>query len=102
MYVVPRIHQSQSMAKYGSRLRGEHATHLVGLQLGENLPEGLVSATAKFNTSEMYTIENAIPKTYEEAIWLGAKVETKTVAKVEYMVSAGKEVPVLVGIEREA
>jgi hypothetical protein len=95
-------HTEASMAPYGYTQAGEHATHSVGMQLGENLPEGLTSAPASFNLSEMKVFENSVRETADAAAEFGATVETRTIAKVEYVMQGADEVPVLVGVEREA
>jgi WXG100 family type VII secretion target len=100
--IGPGIDQSESMAGYSLTLDGEHATHSVGMQLGENLPEGLTSAPAGFNLSEMKIVENSIRETADAAAAMGAQVETRTVVRIEHVTLGAEEVPVLVGVEREA
>lgn len=100
--VGDQIPQSETMAKYGTKLKGEHATHGVGMQLGENMPESLTSAPSRFNTSEMKVVENSIRETADAAAGVGSRVETKTELMIEYITKGGEEVPVLVGVKREA
>jgi len=100
--VGAQVAAAESMAGYGSTLAGEHATHGIGMQLGENLPEGLTSAPARFNLSEMKVVENSIRSTAIAASEVRARVETKTRLLIEYTLVAGEEVPLLVGIDREA
>jgi hypothetical protein len=100
--VGPQIKQIESMARYTGRLPGEHATHGIGMRSGENLVEGITSAPARFNTSEMNVFEGALKSTSDRAAQLGARVETRSVLRVEYRTTAKGEAPVLVGIEREA
>jgi hypothetical protein len=95
--------QDDSMAHYTLRLPGEHRTHAVGLQLGENLPEGITSAPASaLNLSEFKTVENRIRAVADIAAEQGGYVETHTRLMVEYRHTAASEVPVLVGVVREA
>ncbi len=100
--VGAQLPQSGSMAGYTPTLPTEHATHAVGMQLGENLPEGITSAAGRFNISEMKTVENAIRSTADAAAAQGTVVETRTILRIEYATQNGVEVPVLVGIQREA
>jgi hypothetical protein len=95
-------HTEASMAPYGYTQPTEHATHSVGMQLGENLPEGLTSAPGSFNLSEMKVFENSLRETADAAAEFGATVETRTIAKVEYVAQGADEIPVLVGVRREA
>ena len=96
------IPQSESLAGYVKTLPGEHATHAGGMQLGENLPEAIVSAPDRFNLSEMKVVENAIRSTANKAADLGVQVETRTVVKSERTAQGGGDIRVLVGVEREA
>jgi hypothetical protein len=113
--VTDQIAPADSNAKYGARLPGEHATHAVGAQLGENLPEGLASAPAsELNLGPLKKMENAIRGVYDRANELhdaelgqGASVETSTTFRIEHRLvpdSRGvlEDVPVLVGVKREA
>jgi len=87
----------------GPRGPGEHATHSVGAQLGENLPEGLTSGPASdLNLSLLKTLENATRDTYEAAVRYGVRVETKTTSRVEYRIVNGQEVGFLTNVRREA
>lgn len=96
------IPQTQSMAKGSSVLSGEHGTHAVGMQLGENLPEGVSSAVARFNTSDMKVVENNIRRVADIARPAGIEVETRTIVKVQHIVRNGKKIPLAVGVERKA
>lgn len=101
--VGEQISQAETSAGYTPTLSGEHATHAVGMQIGENLPEGITSGPgADLNLSLLKTVENATRQTFDIAIQFGATVETKTTLRVEHRVVGGNEVPVLVGVKREA
>lgn len=87
----------------GTTLRGEHATHGVGAQLGENLPEGLTSGPASnLNLSLLKQVENATRSTFEAAREVGATVETRTTLRIEQRTVGGETVDVLVGVRRQA
>jgi hypothetical protein len=110
--VGQQLPQSESLAGYTPTLSGEHATHAVGMQLGENLPEGITSGPAgQLNLSAMKVVENATRDVFDAAAThaadLGdgqpaAAIETKTTLHVEHQVVNGEQVPVLVGVKREA
>lgn len=101
--VAPQISQKESLARYTETLPGEHATHVVGLQLGENLPEGIASGpAASLNLGPLKQVENATRSVFERALEHGATVETKTLLFIEHRMVGGSEVPVLVRVEREA
>jgi hypothetical protein len=93
-----QLPQSESLAKYIETLSREHATHAAGLQSGENLPEGITSAPASLNLSQMKQVENAIATARDRAAEVGASVETKSTLIVEEQ----NGVRVLVGVKREA
>jgi len=93
--------QSESLAHYTPTHPNEHATHAVGMQLGENLPESITSAPgAGLNLSSMKSVENAIRKTAERAAESGGVVETQTITMIEYV--GAEQVPTMVGVERKA
>lgn len=92
------IPQTESSAKYVSKVKGEHGTHSVGMQLGENLHEGIKSAPSQLNLSELKVFENTTRETADIAKSVGVYVETKTITMVEYQ----GEIPKLVGVQREA
>jgi uncharacterized protein DUF4157 len=97
------ISQTESLAKYTPTLAGEHATHAVGMQLGENLPEGILSGPgADLNLSALKTVENATRDVFERATEVGASVETKTTVRVVHQMVGGEDVSVIVGVRREA
>jgi hypothetical protein len=101
--VGEQISQTQTLAGYTPTLAGEHATHSVGMQLHENLAEGIVSAPGSaLNLSVVKRVENATRTVRDRAVAMGAEVETKTTAMIERRVVNGEEVPVLVGVRREA
>jgi hypothetical protein len=101
--VGEQIPQSDTLADYTPTRPGEHATHAVGMQLGENLPEGITSGPgADLNLSALKTVENATRDVMERAVEVGASVETKTTIQVEHQVINGEDVPVLTGVTREA
>jgi hypothetical protein len=84
-------------------LPGEHATHAVGAQLGENLPEAIVSGPAsELNLSALKRVENATRATFDKALSHGATVETQTTLHVEHRVVQGEKIPVVVGVKRQA
>lgn len=84
-------------------LAGEHATHAVGAQLGENLPEALTSGPASaLNLSLLKKVENATRATFDAATEVGATVETRTTLNIERRVVGGQEDHVLVGVRRQA
>jgi hypothetical protein len=92
-----------SAAKYATRLEGEHATHGVGRQLGENVgPSGMGSAPPTFNLSQMKVYENMLREVADAAEPFGAVVETVTYLRVEHRVVNGEDVPVILGVDREA
>lgn len=93
------ISQKQSLAKYVETIQGEHATHAVGMQLGENVHEGLTSGPAAgLNLGPMLNMESAIRDVYDR----GAIVGTRTTLHIEDQTINGESIPVLVGIKREA
>jgi hypothetical protein len=101
--VSEQIPQEESLAHAVPTLPGEHATHMVGMQLGENLPEGIASGpAATFNLGPLKRVENATRAVYDRAMEAGAEVETQTVVRIEYESVAGEQVPIIVGIERRA
>jgi len=102
--VGPPISQDETLAGYVAKQPGEHGTHAVGMQLGENLPEGIASAPgADLNLSALKRVENAMRQVYERAQEVGASVETETFALIENVPAAGGEtVPAMVGVIRRA
>jgi hypothetical protein len=101
--VGPPISQDESFAGYVAKQPGEHGTHAVGMQLGENLPEGIASAPgADLNLSALKKVENATRQVYERAQEVGASVETETFALIEKVPLNGEDVPVMVGVIRRA
>jgi hypothetical protein len=81
----------------------EHATHAVGAQLGENLPQSITSGPAgTLNLSALKSVENATRSTYEVAKTAGKAVETRTVLDIEYRLVRGEQIPVLVRVRRQA
>ncbi len=96
-----QIPQGESLAKYIEKLPGEHGAHGVGMQLGDNLPEGIVSAPAGLNLSQLKVYENTLREAADLAIEQGGKVETKSILMIEYVTKGGKEIPMLVGVKRE-
>lgn len=94
---------AEDFTKYKSTLPGEHATHSIGKQLGENLPEALASAPGReLNLSPLKTVENATRSVFDRADELGATVETRTTMQLEHRMIDGEDIPVLVGVRREA
>jgi hypothetical protein len=101
--VSRQIPESESLAGYTPTAEGEHATHAVGMQLGENLPEGIASGPGKdLNLSLLKRVENATRAVYDRALEVGATVETKTTVMVEHALGGADEIPMLVGVRREA
>jgi hypothetical protein len=93
----------QSTADYGTRLRGEHSTHPIGRQGGEDVgPSAQASAPAAFNLSEMKVFENTLRTVADRAAAQGGTVETRTVMVSEVRNVRGQEVQVLVGVQRSA
>jgi hypothetical protein len=100
-----QIPQTDTLADYVATLRNEHATHAIGMQVGENMPEAITSAPANLNLSGLKRFENALRGVAEAAEREGgARVETRTTLMVEHITPPGatEEVRVLVGIKREA
>jgi uncharacterized protein YukE len=105
--ITTAVDPKDSLAGYTQTLPGEHATHGVGMQGGENSPGGIASASAKFNLSEMKRFENATRSTSDIANALGGSVETRSVLQIEHQTvidgrGAPIDVPVLVGVDRES
>lgn len=101
--VGEQLPQRETMAGYTPTLPEEHATHAVGMQIGENLPEAIASGPgATFNLGPLKQVENLTRDVYERAIRLGADVETSTMYRIEYRLVDGTEVPVVVGVRRQA
>jgi hypothetical protein len=101
--VGAKLPQSESLARGTPKLDTEHGTHAVGLQLGENLPEGIISAPGReLNLSQFKSVENAIRQVADKAAEHGARVETRTVLQVEKVSTPEGEIPVLVGATKEA
>lgn len=101
--VGEQVPQSETLAKYVETLPGEHATHGGGMQIGENLPEVISSAPAKeLNLGPLKRVENTTREVYDRAVELGGSVEIRTRVQIEHRVVAGEDVPVLVGVKREA
>jgi hypothetical protein len=101
--VGEQLPQRETLAGYTATLPEEHATHAVGMQVGENLPEGIVSGPgATYNLGPLKQVENLTRDVYERAIRIGADVETSTAIRIEYRLVAGQEVPVVVGVRRRA
>lgn len=101
--VGEQIPQRETMAGYTPTLPEEHAVHSVGLQIGENLPEAIASGpAATFNLGPLKQVENLTRDVYERAIRLGGDVETSTLYRIEYRLVDGTEVPVVVGVRRQA
>lgn len=93
----------RSTADYGTILPGEHSTHPVGRQLGEDVgPSAQGSAPARFNLSEMKAFENDLAAAARVAAEHGGTVETRTVMVTELRTVRGHEVPVVVGVRRTA
>ncbi|NUR25883.1 MAG: hypothetical protein HOV83_08565, partial [Catenulispora sp.] len=101
--VREQLSQAETMAGHTPTLPGEHATHAIAMQLGENLPEAIVSGpAATYNLGPLKRVENVTREVYEQAIRHGADVETSALVRVEYRVVDGDEVPVVVGVRRTA
>jgi len=93
----------KSTADYGTRLPGEHSTHPVGRQSGEDVgPSAQASAPARLNLSELKTFENTLRTVADRAAEQGGTVETRTVMVSEVRNVGGQEVQVLVGVRRTA
>jgi hypothetical protein len=103
--VGEQIPQTDTLADYVATLRNEHATHAIGMQVGENMPEAITSAPANLNLSGLKRFENALRGVANAAEREGgARVETRTTLMIERVTPPGAtdEVRVLVGIKREA
>jgi hypothetical protein len=93
----------RSTADYGTRLRGEHSTHPVGRQGGEDVgPSAQASAPESFNLGPMKVFENRLRTVADRAAEQGGVVETRTVMVSEVRTVRGQEVQVLVGVRRSA
>jgi hypothetical protein len=100
--VGPQV-RGKSTADYGLVLKGEHSTHPVGRQQGEDVgPSAQGSAPATFNLSEMKVFENTLSRAARIAAEQGGTVETRTVMVTQRRVVNGDEVPVTVGVHRTA
>jgi hypothetical protein len=101
--VGEQIAQTDSLAQGSWALLGEHRTHAGGMQIGENLPEGVTSAPPSLNLGPLKVVENttrAVDKMVRAAV--GGRVETLTRLKIETRSVGGKDVPVLLGVERHS
>jgi hypothetical protein len=95
--------KGKSTAPYGETLKGEHSTHPVGRQLGEDVgPHAQGSGPSDLNLSGMKKVENRLRAIHEIAAEQGASVTTRTTMVTELRKSGNGVVPVLVGVRREA
>jgi hypothetical protein len=100
--VGPQV-TGKSTADYGTTLPGEHSTHPVGRQSGEDVgPSSQASAPAHFNLSELKVFENRLRTVADRAAEQGGTVETRTETVTEIRKVGGQEIPVLVGVRRSA
>lgn len=100
--VGEQIAQTDSLARGSWTLPGEHGTHGVGMQIGENLPEGVASAPARLNLGPLKVVENVTRAVSEGVKAFGGRVETRTLLQIETRSVGGKDVPVLHGVERQS
>jgi hypothetical protein len=100
--VGEQIAQTDSLARGSWILPGEHGTHGVGMQIGENLPEGVTSAPAPLNLGPLKVVENVTRAVSEGVKAIGGRVETRTLLQIETRSVGGKDVPVLHGVERQS
>lgn len=101
--IVGQQVRGKSTADYGITLPGEHSTHPVGRQVGEDVgPSAQGSAPATFNLSEMKVFENRLADAARVVAEQGGTVETRTVMVTELRNVKGQEVPVTVGVRRMA
>ena len=100
--VGEQIAQTDSLARGSWTLPGEHGTHGVGMQIGENLAEGVASAPAPLNLGPLKVVENVTRAVSEGVKAIGGRVETRTLLQVENRSVGGKDVPVLHGVQRQS
>lgn len=80
--------------------KGEDATHAIGVQSGEDIPQAITSAPRDLNRGPLKTYESEVKAVQSRAAELGVEVETHVVLHVKHVIIDGKLVPLLVRIER--
>lgn len=100
--VGEQIAQTYSLARGSWVLPGEHGAHGVGMQIGENLAEGVASAPPPLNLGPLKMVENATRAVYERVKATGGQVETRTLLQIETRSVGGEDVPVLHGVQRQS
>jgi hypothetical protein len=72
------------------------------MQIGENLAEGVASAPAPLNLAPLKVVENVTRAVSERVKAIGGRVGTRTLLQIETRSVGGKDVPVLLGIQRQS
>jgi hypothetical protein len=80
--------------------KGEDATHAIGVQSGEDIPQAITSAPRDLNRGPLKAYESEVKAVQVRAAELGVEVETHVVLHVKHVMIDGEQVPLLVRIER--
>ena len=80
--------------------KGEDATHAIGVQSGEDIPQAITSAPRDLNRGLLKAYESEVKAVQVRAAELGVEVETHVVLHVKHVMIDGKQVPLLVRIDR--
>ena len=83
-----------------AKKKGEDATHAIGVQAGEDLPQAITRAPRGLNRGPLKAYESEVKAVQIRAAEMGVEVDTHVMLHVKHVMIDGNQVPLLVRIER--